>query len=349
MQDQLSDHYNHELAGGKWNHLMDQAHLGQFSWEPPRVNLMPPVSEVLLADNDNYGVAIEGDVEAWPGHFGPARLPILDSLNPQRTYIEVFAEGTRPIAFTVKANQPWIVLKEETAPRVDRRFWIDVDWSMLPSGTHHATLRIEGKRKTVEVEVTAVKATPEQARASKGRFASLSGPISIAADDAAANVARNGARWESIPNYGRGRAGMSIFPQTTASVVPPAAAPRLDYAVYLPRASKFEVTLVIGPVMDFVPDRGMRVAVSFDDQPPQVLDVFADRASQTFLSPAWSEQFTRDNVRYLRSTHTVEAPGPHELRVSMVDPGIVLQKIIISDGEVPASYFGPSENVRIAP
>ena len=349
-QDQaLSDYYNHELAGGKWNHLMDQAHLGQFSWEPPRINLMPPVSEILLADNDNYGVAIEGDIDAWPGHFGPARLPILDSLNPQRTYIEVFAEGTRPIAFTVAADQPWIVLEEDTAPWTDRRFWVDVDWSKLPSGTGRGTLRIEGKRKTVEVEVTAVKATQEQARAAKGRFASLSGPISMVADDAAANIARNGARWESIPNYGRGRAGMSIFPQTAPSVLPPAGAPRLDYPVYLPRASKLEVTLVIGPVMDFVPERGMRVAVSFDDQPPQVLDIFADRASQTFLGTAWREQVTRDNVRYLRSTHAVDAAGAHELRVSMVDPGIVLQKIIIDDREVPASYFGPPENVRVAP
>jgi hypothetical protein len=30
----LSDYYNTELANGKWNHLMDQTHLGQYDWQP---------------------------------------------------------------------------------------------------------------------------------------------------------------------------------------------------------------------------------------------------------------------------------------------------------------------------
>ncbi len=47
----MSDTYNHELAGGKWDHLMDQTHLGQFSWEPPVVDAMPAVTEVMPADH----------------------------------------------------------------------------------------------------------------------------------------------------------------------------------------------------------------------------------------------------------------------------------------------------------
>jgi hypothetical protein len=130
---------------------------------------------------------------------------------------------------------------------------------------------------------------------------------------------------------------------TAASVQPPAPSPRLEYPIYLPRAGKFEVTLVLGPVMDFVPDRGMRLAVAFDEQAPQVLDIFADRAAQTFLSENWWQRFTRDNVRYLRSTHQITTPGPHTLKISMVDPGIVVQKIIIGDRRLPESYFGPPE------
>jgi hypothetical protein len=95
--------------------------------------------------------------------------------------------------------------------------------------------------------------------------------------------------------------------------------------------------------MDFVPDRGMRVAVAFDDQAPQVLDIFADRAAETFLGKNWWSQFTGDNARYLRSSHTLAAPGPHLLKVSMVDPGIVLQKLIIGSATLPESYFGPPE------
>jgi hypothetical protein len=343
-QDQsLSDYYNKELAGGKWDHLMDQAHLGQFDWEPPRINAMPAVSEILPLDSDNYGVAIDGDVNAWPGHYLPPELPPFDSFNPGRSYIEVFAEGTRPINFTIEADQPWIVITEDQSQRLDRRFWVEIDWKKAPVGTNTGVIAVKGKRKPVNVKVTAVKAGVAQAREARGRFASLTGPISIASHQVTAAVAANGAQWLPLPGYGRGQAAMSVFPVTTQAVLPPQAAPRLDYDVYVPRAGDYQVTLVLGPVMDFVPDRGMRLAVSFDDRAPQVLDIFSDRSAQTFLGEYWQMQFTRDNVRYLRSTHKLSAAGAHRLKISMVDPGIVLEKIEISDRALPPTYFGPQE------
>jgi hypothetical protein len=339
----ISDYYNKKLAGGKWNHLMDQPHIGQFTWEPPRKNALPPVSELLLADTDDYGVAIEGDFNAWPDHFGDAVLPAFDSFNRRRSYIEVFAEGTRPIEFSIQADKPWIKLTEDATPRLDRRFWVEIDWEKAPAGDSTGTVSVRGKRETIDVKVLVKKASEEQMRQAKGRFASLSGPIAIAAKDATGNVAVAGVRWEEVPDYGRGASGVAIYPVTAESVLPPKPAPRLEYPVFLPRGGVFEVTLVLGPVMDFVPDRGMRIAVSFDDQAPQVLDIFTDRAAETFLGEHWWSQFTRDNARYLRSSHTLAAPGPHLLIVGMVDPGIVLQKLIVSDTRLPESYFGPPE------
>jgi hypothetical protein len=342
----LTDYYNHQLAGGKWDHLMDQPHLGQFSWEPPRVNAMPAVSSVLPADNDNEGVAIEGDVNAWPGHFGAAVLPAFDSLNPRQSWIDVFAEGTRPVDFTITPQQPWIVLTEDRTARADRRFLVDVDWSRLPAGSTRGEIVVHDRRGDVSIAVPATKATDAQRREAVGRFASLTGPVAIAAD-AGKRVAVDGARWEELPDYGRGRAGMEIFPVTAPSRLPPAPAPRLEYPVYLPRAGTYHVTLVLGPVMDFVPDRGMRIATSFDDAAPQVADIFADRAAETYLSPAWWNQFTRDNARFLRVSHPVTTAGPHTFKVTMVDPGVVVEKIILSDRPLPESYFGPPENVPV--
>jgi hypothetical protein len=342
----ISDYYNHQLAGGKWNHLMDQTHLGQYDWQPPRVNSMPLVSEVLPADNDHFGVAIEGDRSAWPDHFGAAVLPAFDSFNPRRSYVEVFAEGTRPINFTIAATEPWIVLVEDKTQRPDRRFWVEIDWLKAPLGTSTGTIVVSGDRGPVTIKVPVVKATAEQQSAARDRFASLTGPIAITATAATAIHAAGGANWESIPDYGRGDAALAVYPVTTPSLLPPSPAPQLEYAVYLPRAGAWEVTLTLGPVMDFVPERGMRVAVAFDDQPPQVIDLFAHRADETFLSQSWWNQFTRDNARFLRSSHTLAAPGAHTLKITMVDPGIVLQKITLADTSLPESYFGPPENVK---
>jgi hypothetical protein len=39
----ISMHYNKDIAGGKWNHMMDQTHIGYTWWQQPPVNKMPQV------------------------------------------------------------------------------------------------------------------------------------------------------------------------------------------------------------------------------------------------------------------------------------------------------------------
>jgi hypothetical protein len=337
----MSDYYNHELAGGKWNHLMDQTHIGQFSWEPPVVNALPPLIETRPAANRNLGVAIEGDVNTWPNHFGAAVLPEFDSTQPRRSHVDVFAMGSLPMHFEIEAKEPWIVLEDAHTDQPDHRYWVKIDWSKAPVGRSVGSITVTSNRAPVRVQVPATKASEKQERETRGRFSSLVGPVSIAAPDAPRKTRANGVGWEALPDYGRGESALSIFPVTATSVLPPAPAPLLEYPVYLPRSGDHTVILILGPVMDFVPDRGMRVAVSFDDQAAQVLDVFEDRATETFLGDGWWNHFTRDNARYLRSTHSLTAAGAHTLKVRMVDPGIVLQKIVVTDRSLPESYFGP--------
>jgi hypothetical protein len=45
----------------------------------------------------------------------------------------------------------------------------------------------------------------------------------------------------------------------------------------------------------------------------------------------------------LHFKQTVGAPGKHTLKIHMVDPTVVVMKIIIHDTPLPASYFGPPE------
>lgn len=42
----LTYHYNHVMSNGKWNHIMDQTHIGYTSWNDPKFNIMPKVSLV---------------------------------------------------------------------------------------------------------------------------------------------------------------------------------------------------------------------------------------------------------------------------------------------------------------
>jgi hypothetical protein len=84
----------------------------------------------------------------------------------------------------------------------------------------------------------------------------------------------------------------------------------------------------------------LRYAVSFDDEPPQVIDALARNSA-----PDWALS-VEDSARKVTSTHTIQQPGYHTLKFWMVDPGVVLQKIVVNLGGVRPSYLGPPESYR---
>ena len=341
---EISDYYNHELAGGKWDHMMDQTHIGYTSWQSPRQNIMPKVTELAIPDTTDFGVAVEGSAEAWPGNSAQAMLPPFDSLNRQRSYIEVFARGRRPIEFRTLADRPWVLITEERSPSSsgDRRLWVHIDWNKVPAGQSQAIITVSGSSGPVTVKLRATKATPEQARLAQGCLGGLVGPIAFTADQAERNVPAGNVRWEKLPDYGRGPSAMEVFPVTAATVGPPNRAPRLEYPVYFARAGEFHVDLITAPTLDILPGRGVGVAVSLDDRPLQVINVFTPETQkdETFLGRAFNTN-TRDNARIMRFTQVVDAPGKHTLKITMVDPTMVVQSVIIHDAPLPESYFGP--------
>ncbi|MBA4320804.1 MAG: glycosyhydrolase, partial [Flavobacterium sp.] len=66
-----SHDYNHNIAGGKWNHIMDQTHIGYKSWDEPKEgNIKPKVTRVLpeqekkggyIFNEKNRVVVMEGE------------------------------------------------------------------------------------------------------------------------------------------------------------------------------------------------------------------------------------------------------------------------------------------------
>jgi hypothetical protein len=55
----ISYKYNHEIADGKWNHMMDQTHIGYTYWQQPPVNKMPEVKYVSNSSQKDESVKID--------------------------------------------------------------------------------------------------------------------------------------------------------------------------------------------------------------------------------------------------------------------------------------------------
>jgi hypothetical protein len=238
----LTKYFNQTLAGGKWNHMMDQTHIGYTYWQEPRVNSMPAVKE------------IEGG----------------------------------------KVEEP--------------RVAVTIARQELPKGPG---------------------------------FIESDGYVSMEAEHFTRQTGVGAARWEKIPDYGRTLSAMTVVPNTAPSATPPNA-PCLEYRMWLVDPAKVEVEAILSPTLNFVPGRGLRYAIAFDDEAPQIVDSLAKNSQRDW------ETTVKDSVRKVKSSHTVSGTGYHTLKFWMIDPGIVLEKLVVDLGGVKPSYLGPPESVRRA-
>lgn len=66
---ELMNYYNHTIAGGKWNHIMDQVHIGYTSWNNPAKQTMPKVTRVSKKPNHYTFEEKDGYVSIEAEHF----------------------------------------------------------------------------------------------------------------------------------------------------------------------------------------------------------------------------------------------------------------------------------------
>ncbi len=339
----LSAQYNHTLAHGKWDHMMDQTHLGYTFWNQPPANAMPAVSEIQIVSAGQMGVAVEGSSWGWPGAPVEPVLPAFDVFNQQRRYIDVFNRGRAPFDFSATASAPWIVLSESQGTiDKERRVWVSVNWSKVPEVSTNGHVKISATgAPDVIVKLHAFRPMA-LARDSLDGFVEGDGYVSIEAAHYTKKIDTAAARWETIDDLGRTLSSMSVFPVTADSVTPAQDSPHLEFKMYLFDAGAVEVEAILAPTLNFVPGRGLRYAISFDDQPPQIIDALAHNSQKDW------EEAVRDSVRKVKSKHTLAEPGYHTLKFWMVDPGVVLQKLVVNLGGVKPSYLGPPESYRHA-
>jgi len=342
----MTRYYHEELADGKWNHFMAQTRIGYTYWNQPPENVPPPVSIVTPIQQAYMGVALEGQARAYPMEGVSNRL-YFDFYGQADRFIELFNRGSKSYEATLTADQDWIHL-DKTQVKVgsdtDARVYISIDWKSLKTPKATGSVMIEGPDgQRYGVVVLASRATipaPTTAPA----MVEADGFVSIEAADYSARKKVDGLSWQEIPNHGRTQSGMAVYPVGDRSFDPASEeSPYLEYQVYFQNSGSFDAALHFGPTLAFVPGRGLRYAIAVDDQAPVVIDLLKNKAHS-----AWQEA-VRTGVRKSSAQLTINEPGYHTIRIYMVDPAAVLQKIVINTGHLQDSYLGPQSSTRLSP
>jgi hypothetical protein len=286
---------------------------------------------------------------------GALALPPFDPYRQPTWHVDVYDRGRAPFAFTARAESAWVhVEPAQGTVTAEQRLAVSVDWSRAPAGTSRVPITITGPNGS-RAQVQAVVANPAAPRTADvvGFVESplpSGGYVSMEAEHYARAVGAGPVRWQRIPDLGRTLSGMTVMPVTAPAQTPGGASPRLEYRAFLFDTGTVSVHAYLSPTLDFTGTTGLRYAVSLDDEPPQVVNIHADGSSsaKTDGNRAW-EQSVANEIKVLVTKHHVAGPGAHVLKFWMVDPGVVLQKLVIAAGELPESYLGPPESFHREP
>jgi hypothetical protein len=360
VETNLFDEFNQKFMGGKWNHFMDQGIIGYRTWVDPHQNNLDAVdlTEVQVPEVPAMGVAVEGSEVAVTN--GEVSLPQFDSFNRQKFYVEIFNRGKGVFNFKAEADKPWINFHANYKQLAltngltfsggmggtigtTLRLWVEIYWDKAPVGTNSGKLKISGAGEEVTVNVNTFNPV-EPARDSLQGFVEGEGFVSIELEHFYANKDAGKNRWVKLPDYGRTLSGMrATAPVDAAAAVPGKDSPSLEYKMFLFNTHTVQVVAVTSPVLNFMPGRAVRYAVSFDDEPPQTIALVPEKYSAGNGNADW-ENSVKNNARVAKSAHEVGATGWHTLKFWMVDPGVVLQKIVVNTGGLKPNYLGPPES-----
>ena len=120
------------VLNGKWDHMMDQTHIGYTFWNEPPANAMPAVSWIQVPEAGSLGVRRKNPLRR---EDDLASLGTIDSVSDETRTLRLFDRGKAPVKFTVQASAPWIVASENSGTiDAEKKIELHVDWNKVPAG-----------------------------------------------------------------------------------------------------------------------------------------------------------------------------------------------------------------------
>ncbi|MGC9150980.1 MAG: glycosyl hydrolase 115 family protein [Microbacter sp.] len=340
----LTTIYHHQIAGGRWNGVIGQPHFGYTSWRDPVNNIMPKVDSLVINPQlAEMGIAVEGDSLVSDGVHQSA-LPLFDGYSRSTHYFDLFNRGTIPFSFTISSDRDWILPSiQKGTVTLQQRVDVAVDWAKVPFGKHiQGQINVEGNGKRISILVS-VFHPRFPARDSLQGFVESDGYLSMNAVHYSERHDVDGVGWRNVPWYGREFSSMMPFPVTAKSFLPSSETPFLEYRFYLFTKGTIDAHFLIAPTINSLPDAGLRFAVAFDDRPEQVISIPKISIDGQNDDVSWAKSVI-NNIRDCQVEFINETEGYHTIRVYMIDPIVVLQKIVLNTGGLRSSFLFPPES-----
>ncbi|GGA83403.1 hypothetical protein GCM10008015_25250 [Flavobacterium palustre] len=356
-----TQYFNNGLAGGKWKHIMSMSprFLPVFD-QATSTNAVAGKKPELKLALESYEMEVNHRTENSYADV----LPVFNAYVKNQYYIDVYMKGEGTVNWQAKPKADWIKISQQQGTldnkeNSQQRLWVSIDWSKVPQGENkkeaplghdyqlippsykvNSALEFVSQDTLITIGVSAFNPKFANLENYKG-FIEDKGYVSINAVNYSNRKEGIAAKWETFEGIGYAGKVSVALPRTANSEVDlkliKSNSPVMEYDFYSFNFGQANVKVQAIPTHAFYEGKGVRCAVAIDDADPVILDF------QTFgRSDEWLQN-TLKNAAVKSAKQIVNKAGKHTLKVWMVDPGVMIDQILIDLGGWKDSYAFPPE------
>ncbi len=331
--------YNTKLSAGKWEHMMSMA---------PRdlpVYQAPNVFSTAIDSSGTWGISPEGFVHKDSALIASPNkdfvLPTFNRVSNRSYFIDIFLSAAKRLHWKSK-TVPWVKLSQTSGTlspisgKKDQRIWVSIDWDKVNSTNTVLSFIANGKKRDVTLNVN--RELNAGLETYKG-FVEDNKYITISASKFSRKMDKGGQYWDLISDLGHN--GESLIASPFRGIKIPDLKSKLpalhnnafvEYDFYTLTASFPDLVISTLPTHPVNNNYRMRYAVSVDNGPVKIVDFKTQGRSEEWKQNVLTNTAIRKiNIGELNS-------GKHTLRIYMIDPGVILDRIWIDFGGLKKGY-----------
>lgn len=354
-------YYNEDLQDGKWDHIMSMSprHLPVFAKPSVATSIHEPKAELGLC-LESYQMAVNDKIINSYADV----LPVFNAYTDNHYFIDAFLKGKGSLEWTIKTNADWIKVSQDTgklnASTLEERVWVSIDWAKVPKGENkkeaplghdyqlippsykvNSSIEFTTADTTIVIGISAFNPQLEELVGFNG-FVEDKGFISINAENYTAKTKGAQAEWNTIDGVGYTGAVVAALPRMVDSQADVSAivknSPAMTYDFYSFNFGHADVHVQAVPTHAPTAAAGVRCAIAIDDAEPVIVDF------QTLgRSDVWMQNVLK-NAAVTSTKQTINKAGKHTLKIWMVDPGVMIDQVLIDLGGWKDSYAFPKES-----
>jgi hypothetical protein len=325
--------YNEGMLNGKWNGMMSMIPRNLPVFKKPDLQLN------ITAAKTAWTVLPEGYNE----QPSTAASLSFDHQSAAKQFIDIFLQQDTALTYKIQSSAPWISISQTSgklAPSGDKsqqRLWVNIDWTKAPKNKDlSAQLSFSAAGKTVVIPISSKN---DKVSLPANGFIEHQGYVSIYAKNYTGITAGKEQHWAELTGMGLTGKSMESLPLKSPSALKAVyteteikAQPSLTYDFFSRSSAPAEFKFFTIPTFPLNKNTEMRYAVRIDDGPATLLN---------FRTIGRSEEW-KQNVLSNTAVRSVKLPelkaGKHQVRIYMIDPGVIVDRILIDLGGLQPHY-----------